>query len=393
MSSLRIAYVTTGRASDINNWSGLVVNIRQCLVREGHEVFDIDGVQVPTPWRTRFRGWYWRFVKGWPYGYDRDLDVARAFAVQVRRKLKHLQVDCIVSPRSYPLAFLETNIPMASWGDATFHCLQGLYPGFDRAAPISLRHGEELEQRALHRCRLLAYATQWAADDAIRHYTVDPEQVRVIPFGSNCTTPFVDADAARSAIQERRPVPLRLLFVGVEWERKGGPLALQVLQELHRRGVSAELWVSGCDPFQGSPPPGVRCLGFLSKSDPAQWESWQRCFLECHVFLMPTRAECFGVVYAEAAAYALPSLATRVGGVPDAAREDGGGFLFDLDTGPGPYADLLQSWTDDWAVYQEQSLRAWRTSQEILNWQVAGRRFSDCLVESMAVAQGRRQEH
>lgn len=384
MKSLRIAYVTTGAADDPDNWSGLVLHIQEALRAQGHQMQVIDRVEVPVPLVTRLRGWLARFLQGRPYGYDRDLSLARRFALQVEARLATLAVDCVVAPRSYPVALLRTALPVACWGDATFHALRQLYPGYDQIAPTSVRQGEMLEKLAIQRCCLLGYSSHWAAQDALHHYQARPDTVHVVPFGANCPSPFDSEAAAAESVARRVPAPLRLLFVGVDWERKGGPLALRVQEELLRRGVATELWVAGCDPFHGAPPAGVRCLGFLSKAKPEDAARLRECFEQCHVFLLPTRAECFGVVFAEAAAFAMPSLAVNVGGVADAVMEGCSGCLFDLRAGPEAYADVLQSWANDWPAYRRMAVNAWRVSRGKLNWSTAGARFSELLVDAVA---------
>ena len=380
---LRIGYVTTGSASDVNNWSGLVLHIREALRGAGNEIHDIDNLAVNIPVRTRLRGWYQRFVRGRIYGYHYDLDLARSFARAVEARLAKLSLDCLVSPGSYAFAMLRTNLPCASWGDATFHALFTYYPWFDRFSEVSVEHAHDLQRRSLRQCVLNCYPAQWAADDALTYYGAAPASVAVVPYGANCDPAFVSEMDAMSAIRGRILSPLRLLFVGGDWERKGGPLALRVLSELQRRGIDAELWVVGCQPFDGVPPDGVRCLGFLSKSDPCHKRQWELCFRQCHVFLLPTKADCFGVVYAEAASYALPSLATRTGGVPDAAKEGQNGWLFDPCADETGYADLLESWVRDDDMYHDAAMRAWRYGDAVLNWHAAGQRFSDLLLEKV----------
>lgn len=117
---LRVGYVTTGSASDVRNWSGLVLNIRNALSLAGHEVHDIDNLPVIVPAKTRLRGWYHRFLRGRVYGYHYDLDMARAFAREVERRLVALEVDCLVSPGSYAFSMLRTRLPCASWGMPRF---------------------------------------------------------------------------------------------------------------------------------------------------------------------------------------------------------------------------------------------------------------------------------
>lgn len=368
MRSLKIGYVTTGSSSDISNWSGLVKNIRDALESCGHTIFDIDDIVASIPSFTRIQGWWTRFVLRQPYGYDRDLRLAQSFARQAERKLRDLDLDCIVSPRTYPTAMLNTSLPIVSWGDATFHALMELYPGYATLSAGSIRQGHELERRAMRQSTLLVFSSQWAADDAIRFYGADPSKAVIIPFGPNCTSPFDSMSVAKAAVTAKPATPFRMLFVGVDWERKGGPLALATLAELRQRGVNAELWIVGCRPFKDEPPPGVRCFGPLTKSKPEDMIQWNDCFRQCHVYFMPTRAECFGVVFAEAAAYALPSIATRVGGVPNAVADGVSGFLLEPDADAADYANQLEHLARNPIDLHQLSLNAWQHHSTKLNW-------------------------
>jgi len=110
---------------------------------------------------------------------------------------------------------------------------------------------------------------------------------------------------------------------------------------------------------------------------------WRECFSKTHVLLVPTRAECFGVVFAEAAAFALPGVATDVGGVSDAVAHGRSGFLFSLEKGPIAYADLLQRLALDRAYYQTVALNAFRRYETTLNWKVAAQRFTNSLLRRL----------
>ena len=50
-------------------------------------------------------------------------------------------------------------------------------------------------------------------------------------------------------IATRDPRELRLLFIGMDWQRKGGPVALAVTRELNRMNIPAGLTVIGCNPL------------------------------------------------------------------------------------------------------------------------------------------------
>lgn len=383
---LRIAYVTRGRADDFSNWSGIVRHIRDGLKIAGHEVHTVDNIQVPVPLASRIWARYVRFVSGGRYAYDRDWFTSKSFAKRVDTKLKHLNVDCVVSPVLQTSAFLKTRLPVAVWDDGPFHCLREIYPQFREVAPHCIVDGDRLDKLAVRNASVLAFASHWAAEDALKYHKADPNKVVVVPFGANAESPFPHNESVMANHQRKVTDVLRLLFVGIDWERKGGPLTVSILHELQRRGIPSELTVIGCDPFRGTPPAGVKCLGRLNKADASQSAIWAQSFHDSHVFVMPTRAECFGVVYAEAAAHGLPSLGTRVGGVADAVMEGESGWLFDLAAAPSEYCDVLQSLFSNPQSLLEASLSAYRCHRSTLNWPRSIRTFVGAIQQRLAVA-------
>ena len=59
------------------------------------------------------------------------------------------------------------------------------YPGWSNLCNETLRDAHGLEQNALSNCRLAIYSSNWAAETAINNYRVDPDKVKVVPFGAN----------------------------------------------------------------------------------------------------------------------------------------------------------------------------------------------------------------
>src|SRR4029077_19841328 len=102
-------------------------------------------------------------------------------------------------------------------------------------------------QLALSKCRLAIYSSEWGAKSAIENYDVDPEKVKVVPFGANieCERNFSDIDAL---VENKNFDICKLLFVGADWHRKGGSRALEVGRLLNARGLKTELHIAGCNP-------------------------------------------------------------------------------------------------------------------------------------------------
>jgi len=340
-----IAFVTPQDAADPNAWSGVPYHMLRALRGAGATVHAVDKLRPARRLLTRALTRAYK-LRGQTYRADREPAVLRAYAQQVSAALRDLPHDFILSTGTRPVAYLRAGRPVVLWTDATFGAMVDYYPEFSRLAGRTLRDGQRAEQAALDACRLAIFSSDWAARSAIEQYGIDPARVAVVPYGANIDwNPPPERVPAIVAGRDRQV--LRLLFVGVDWARKGGDVAVAVTAELIRRGQPAELHVVG-----GQPPIQVRNRvssgktgfyfhDFVSKRDAAGRAQLDRLYRDCHFLILPSRADCSPVVIAEAGAYGLPSVATAVGGIPTAIREDENGRTFPLDAGPEAYADYL----------------------------------------------------
>jgi glycosyltransferase involved in cell wall biosynthesis len=93
----------------------------------------------------------------------------------------------------------------------------------------------------------------------------------------------------------------------------------------------------------------VRWLGHIDRADaPA-------LFRDCHIYVMPSRHETFGVVYAEAIACGKPVIATRCGG-PDFIINNANGLLVNIGDVPA-LAMAMQTLAASWAKYNPKTIR------------------------------------
>ena len=138
--------------------------------------------------------------------------------------------DCLAismtcfSPSTLPVTFLEAADQLRCALDATFHSMVDYYPSLSLSR-AQRDIAERLEYQALRRCSLLVYSSDWAARSAVAHYGIAKERVTVLPSGANLWRGIHEQTCCAGSSADRGQ--LRLLFVGKEWQRKGGDIALE----------------------------------------------------------------------------------------------------------------------------------------------------------------------
>lgn len=378
---MKIAYVTTYDSTDIHAWSGLGSHILRALQNIGCQAEVIGGLGERKIWRgmSKLKEVYYARLLSRRYHKYREPAILKDYSAQVMRRLASARCDMVFSPSTLPIAYLQTEKPIVFWTDATFAGMIDFYPGFTNLCPETIKHGNNMEQRALSKCRLAIYSSEWAAQTAIEHYDVDPAKVKVVPFGANMECDRDTSDIARIAAEKTFDV-CRLLFLGVDWERKGGDQALAVASMLNQRGIKTELHVVGC-PAPPGLPGFVKSHGFISKSSEAGRQVLETLFAQSHFLILPSRAECFGVVFAEASSFGLPSLATQVGGIPTVIQDGKNGWALPVEASAATYCDCIDRYMSSAEDYRALALSSFRQYTERLNWLSAGGQVYNLLRE------------
>lgn len=378
---MKIAYVSRYSARDVRSWSGLNHYIARALEKNGALIEYIDDLKMPGFLVEKLKERLFPVLTGKKYLIDRSIPVARSYARQVARRLKKIEADVVFCPANLPIAFLETNLPVVFYTDACFANVIEYYSDFSNVHDISIRSGHIIEEESFRRSSAVAYSSHWAADKAILYYGVPEEKVHVIPFGGNIENAHTEADI--QLWNEKKDFSkIRLLFIGVDWYRKGGAKAYEVTKLLNRRGLPAELIVVGCHvPADYLADGLVRRFAFLNKQVPEDREILYNLYQTSHFFLMPTYAEAFGLVFAEASAFGLPCIAHDTGGVSAAVHPGKNGQLFSPDAPPEQMVDFIINLWSNQDDYHRFSISAFRHYREWLSWDVNGKLLYNLLLK------------
>lgn len=175
--------------------------------------------------------------------------------------------------------------------------------------------------------------SNWVAESLRADYGISDDRITVI-------SPGVDTQIFRPdpAVRLGDGV-LRLLFVGGDFQRKGGDLLLRWAAEA-RRSARLEIHVVTRDHIPELPDVIVH-RGLSNNS-----ADLVRIYQQSDLFVLPTRADCYSLVAMEAMACGLPVVISGLGGIPEIVADRVTGSLIQ----PGCYealADALDALVND----------------------------------------------
>jgi glycosyltransferase involved in cell wall biosynthesis len=161
-----------------------------------------------------------------------------------------------------------------------------------------------------------------------------------------------------------------LLFLGVDWERKGGQIAVETARLLNLRGLKTQLIVAGCS-VPGEKHDFVTELGFISKRTEEGRSKIAELLRTSNFLIFPTRAECAGIVLSEASAFGLPIITTDTGGIGTYVCQEMNGIRLPLTADAEVYADHILRIFRDQSTYSAMAFAGWNEYSRRLNWQSA----------------------
>lgn len=376
--SLHIAYVSSEDPLDKKAWSGSHFSIYSSVQKY------LGPVTVLGPYRPGMLIFIGKLMTGFAqlfgkrYNYRHSRFISKAFGKYFTKRLAEKKYDLIIAPAaSSEIAWLETNVPIVYISDSTFSASLNYHKALSNLLPYSIKESFHTEKRALEKCTIAALTSPWAANSAISDYGIAADNVLVLPFGAN----FEEVPGPSFAQNRKLDKICRLLFIGVYWESKGGPIAYAVLKKLWEQGIDAELTICGCVPPPEFAHERIRVIPFLNKKIKSEREQLYHLFAEASFLLFPTRFEAFGIVCCEASAYGLPSIAADTGGVSGVVKNGENGFLVPhSDTGTA-YAEKIVSLLNDEEAYKRLCLSSRKRYEGVLNWDAWGMKLKEKVKE------------
>lgn len=301
-------------------WSGSSAYFFSALKATGCLVDTVSA--QPTPFITRLYQAknFHPALQSWRFKYHLDVDFYSQMTRVANSRLDALQsnsydtilqigalFDLTRRPGKHTVSYHDGNL--ASRLNSPYG-----YPSINQTIlDRALKHERQLYQNLDH----IFTMSKWLADSFVRDFGVKAAKLTAIGAGINL--PHV-----REIVNKSYDSP-NMLFIGKEFERKGGKFLFEAFSQVRQEIPGATLTVIG--PELSDLPSGVSCLKYVSKQATGGLSALLDEYARASIFVMPSLYEPFGIVFAEAMAHRLPCIGTRICAMPEIIEDGRTGLL------------------------------------------------------------------
>lgn len=228
-------------------------------------------------------------------------DSRKKLSYRLTQKLKDieydvfLQIGCGGLPNDNSIKVAHVEIPIQYAASEPFFA--DTY-GYSNLPDRKFQDAIAGQKQFFEECDLIWTNTEWTKSLLIDAGASD-NKIFVFP-------PCINFDPSIEYIEKEFSTP-KILFIGKDWERKGGPELIACFEELQKDYPTAQLDIVGCTPV-GDIPSGVNIHGFLDVKQESDNRVFKSLMSEANIFCLPSGWESTGIVYFEAMQYSIPVL-------------------------------------------------------------------------------------
>lgn len=358
-----IGFITRKPATDTTVWSGTTSFIYKAVCDKYDNVVNII---IPRLLLHKLANYFIRLITFNKVKFS-FVDVFFTY-IEIKIKQKKISkcemVFCVAQSELIGNGAFRFQGKIIHISDATYHLMLNYY--FKNVPVCEQRILDKLELNALRKADYIFLASTWARDDAVRHYKISKSKVFVDLFGANLPDEF-------NGYHNKTNNIIKLLLVGVDWSRKGVDTAIKVVDKLNsmRLNFTFCLTVVGVTVSEGKLEQfrkrNIFFAGKINKDSQKGLDRLSNIYRCNDIFILPTKAECAGIVFCEASMYGLPSLTYATGGVPSYVEDGYNGYLLDPSLSEDSFVEKILFLIQDNHLFDLQ-ISSRRKYENSLNW-------------------------
>jgi glycosyltransferase involved in cell wall biosynthesis len=239
--------------------------------------------------------------------------------------------------------------PYIAWSDCTFRDYVNIFHRREQFRHDDLERIEHAEAAWLKNARRVLFTSNWAAQRAVRDYSLDANLVNSIGIFGEIEMPSHDAYAGRK----------EFAFVSTNFEAKGGQTVLAAFREVRKRHPDAFITIVGDRPPEITPEVGVTFTGFLRKEIPDEYRKFQQILGGARALVNATNSDICPLLLVEAGYVGCPVISTCKFAIPEIIDDGRTGLLLEASPQPGLVARAMNWMLEHGNEYQRMREAAW----------------------------------
>ena len=376
----KILYVTSYDANSRKSWSGVLYSINQELKK----YYDVNYLVVANPVGgvlDKIKNKISKVFTGKGGLYSHSVKRALMSTKLLVDELSKEHYDAVFAIDCSCLYGVKTDVPIIYYSDGLVSVMIDYY--WSNMKKSAIDEANQIQKVALEKSAYTILTSQWAKDAAIRDYGINPEKVRIVHTGANVEEQeFKGIQGVNCKDSDKE---INLLFCGVEWERKGGDIAVETARSLKKIDTNRRyvLHMYGCTPPYEITDDNIKLYGFLNRDDPEQKKTFYDLWKNADFFISPLKADCAAASFCEACAYGVPSITFDTGGIADHVINDFNGYRLPVGSSAEDFARKIIELVTNKETLNKMKANAREYYLEDLNWQVAGRKIKEIIDSSI----------
>ena len=238
--------ICCGDPNDINSWSGTpfhILNIAKELSLE------MKGLKL-DPMKFLFLRYIWNLKQYVLSGNFSGFQYSDLFLENLFKQIKIKAAEEIILISTYPLlprTSSSNNWKIVYYLDATTKQIFDEYGSFNS---ISRKYRDNIlnqEKKNFGNSKIIFCMSEWAKNSLVNDYDVPNEKIVILPGGANIQKKYLGKYSINNSFPSppSNSHPLKIGFIGQDWERKGGPKVLDIVNRLNLNSIPTILRIIG----------------------------------------------------------------------------------------------------------------------------------------------------
>ncbi|MDT8412405.1 MAG: glycosyltransferase family 4 protein [Vicingaceae bacterium] len=364
---------------DVNNptqRSGVPHHIYKALVQNGYEVKvcfvskkkrSLFSKLISKTKNILYNQWFNQVLGH--YYFEYSASYFKLLYQTISSFIKTEKIDVLLAINSFSFTYSPNFKPTIVWIDNSFFTFFEHNP-MPRVNANNFKRICKNEKQALHHTSTIICASNWLKSQLIARYNIPEHKIAVVPRGANLTANFSALDMNK-VLTNRLANKIKLVFIGRKWDLKGGDIAFAVCEQLREKGYDIELVVfgkaTGC-PINLNDVAWVTFREKFDLSNEVDLKVVKEELSLARFLVVPSRADGFGIVFAEAATFGLPSVALDIMGVENAVINDVTGKRFEEKDTIDKMTHYLVKYFDNEELYRHLCLQCYEYAIANFDW-------------------------